>query len=310
VIIKGSALAESEMADYLFCRTEQDHTMVSDIQANFLDMRCHVQVSGADAADFLQGLITTNVVTLPEGQARPGALLTPQGKIMFDFLISREPQGFTLETDISQRDGLVRRLLMYRLRAAVEIVASPVVGTSVSLSELPGAVKDHRFALAGLELWRLAGQHGSATAPFYSDMRIAAGIVESGSDYALSDVFPHDVLMDLNGGVSFKKGCYVGQEVVSRMQHRSTARRRVVIVSSTTALPPSETQIMADGKPVGSLGSVSGNQGLAIVRIDKAGDAMHSGIAITAGDVVVSLALPQWSGLVFPTTSSPDEASA
>jgi tRNA-modifying protein YgfZ len=310
VILKGSTLAESDRADYLFYRTEQDHTMLSDIPANFLDMRSRVQVRGPDASGFLQGLITTNVDDLPDCVAKPGALLTPQGKIMFDFLISRDADGFVLETDVAQRDGLVRRLSMYRLRAAVEIVASPVVGTSVSLSELPGAVKDHRFALAGLSLWRLEGQHGSATAPFYTALRIAAGIAESGPDYALSDVFPHDALMDLNGGVSFKKGCYVGQEVVSRMQHRSTARRRVVIVSSTTDLPPSETQIMADGKPVGSLGSVSGKQGLAIVRIDRAGDAMHSGIAITAGDVVVSLALPQWSGLVFPTASAPDEASA
>ncbi len=284
--------------------------MVSDIPANFLDMRCCLQVCGPDAAGFLQGLITTDVESLPEGLAKPGALLTPQGKIMFDFLISRKADGFALETGMAQRDGLVRRLSLYRLRANVAIVASPMTGTSVFQCEIAGAVKDHRFAVAGQSLWRLEGRHGAESTPFYTALRISAGIAESGYDYALSDIFPHDALMDLNGSVSFKKGCYVGQEVVSRMQHRATARRRVVIVSCRSDLPPTGTPVMAGDKPVGSLGSVCGRQGLAIVRIDKAGDAMHSGQPILAGDVAVSLTLPQWSGLVFPTASSPDEASA
>lgn len=139
-------------------------------------------------------------------------------------------------------------------------------------------------------------------------MRIAHGIAISGLDFALQDAFPHDVLMDLNGGLSFKKGCYVGQEVVSRMQHRGTARRRVVTVSAATALPATGTEITAAGKPLGTLGSVSGGSGLAIVRIDRAGAAMAEGTPLLAGGAPVSLALPQWSGLVFP--ASADEASA
>jgi len=114
--------------------------------------------------------------------------------------------------------------------------------------------------------------------------------------------------MDINGGLSFRKGCYVGQEVVSRMQHRGTARRRVVIVKAETALPPSGTEITAAGKPVGTLGSVTGKTGLAIVRIDRAGEAMATGTPLLAGETSVAVELPAWTGLTFP--SSADEASA
>ena len=139
-------------------------------------------------------------------------------------------------------------------------------------------------------------------------LRIASGIVVSGADYVPQDAFPHDVLLDRNGGLSFKKGCYVGQEVVSRMQHRGTPRRRVVIVSAETALPPSGTTITANEKAIGALGTVQGRSALAIVRIDKAGEAMANEIPLLAGEVAVSVVLPEWTGLTFPTSA--DEASA
>src|SRR5690606_21630706 len=94
--------------------------------------------------------------------------------------------------------------------------------------------------------------------------------------------------------------CYVGQEVVSRMQHRGTARRRVVTVSSERPLPAAGSEIIAGGKAAGALGSVSGNQGLAIVRIDRVGDALAQGLPVTAGDVQVTLTLPAWTALTFP----------
>ena len=118
-------------------------------------------------------------------------------------------------------------------------------------------------------------------------------------DVELSDAFPHDLLMDLNAGVDFSKGCFVGQEVVSRMKHRKTARRRVAIVTGDAALPASGTSIEADGKPVGTLGTVEGKKALAIVRIDRVADALTEKLATTADGVAVSLALPEWSGLSF-----------
>ncbi|MBO9193651.1 folate-binding protein YgfZ [Rhizobium sp. 16-449-1b] len=276
--------------------------------AVFLKDRALIRVSGTEAQSFLQNLITTDIVSLDAAEARPGALLTPQGKILFDFMIWRDGDDFIIETDESQREALTKRLTMYKLRAAVALAAEGN-GVTVSWDDASSeGFRDSRFATAGIDVFRRPGEHGSDDVALYDALRAAHGVAVSGSDYALQDAFPHDVLMDLNGGLSFKKGCYVGQEVVSRMQHRGTARRRVVTVSSTEPLPASGTEITANGKPVGTLGSVSGHGGLAIVRIDRAGEAMSSGTPLLAGDVTVTVALPAWSALVFPAAS--DEASA
>lgn len=277
--------------------------------AVFLKDRSLITIGGAEAESFLQNLITTDISSLGADEARPGALLTPQGKILFDFMIWRDGEGFVIETDAAQREALLKRLTMYRLRAPVTLTLAAEDGVTVSWGENTGdGVKDSRFTKAGATLVRRAGHHGSDNATLYDALRIAHGVATSGPDYALQDAFPHDVLMDFNGGLSFKKGCYVGQEVVSRMQHRGTARRRVVTVSAGTALPASGTEITANGKLVGALGSVDGTSGLAIVRIDRAGEAMAAGISLLAGDVSVTLSLPAWSGLSFPTSA--DEASA
>src|SRR3546814_556869 len=107
--------------------------------------------------------------------------------------------------------------------------------------------------------------------------------------------------MDRNAVLSVSKGCYVGREFVSRMQHRGTARGRLVQVSADASLPESGTAITVAGKPVGALGTVSGGSGLAIVRIDRVGAALAAGQTVLAGDVPVDLTLPAWSGLSFPT---------
>ncbi|NNH59676.1 folate-binding protein YgfZ [Rhizobium laguerreae] len=279
--------------------------------AVFLKDRSLLFVSGADAQSFLQNLITTDISSLGPDEARPGALLTPQGKILFDFMIWQDGDGYMIETDAGQRDGLLKRLTMYKLRAAVTLAPSTEEGVTVCWGEdAEGSqgVRDSRFTKAGITLIRRPGKLGDGKEELYDALRISHGIVTSGSDFALQDAFPHDVLMDFNGGLSFRKGCYVGQEVVSRMQHRGTARRRVVTVSAATALPETGTEITAAGKPVGTLGSVEGGSGLAIVRIDRAGAAMAAGTPLLAGETPVSLALPAWSGLVFPATA--DEASA
>jgi folate-binding protein YgfZ len=267
-----------------------------------LSGRAFLRLSGEEAGAFLQGLITTDLSSLPEGETRPGALLTPQGKILFSFLISRDGKdAFLLETGDGERDALARRLTLYKLRAAVTI--APVEGGSVTVAWEPAdaeAPRDARFAAAGIAVSRRPGADGVDDPALYDALRIAAGLPEAGADYALSDAFPHDVLLDLSGGLSFRKGCYVGQEVVSRMQHRGTARRRPVIVTGDAALPPSGTELLAGGKPVGALGTVHGTEGLAIVRLDRAADAMRAGTPVMAADVPVTLALPGWTGLAFP----------
>lgn len=267
-----------------------------------LSGRAFLRLSGKDAESFLQALITTNLPDLPPGEIRPGALLTPQGKILFDFLIRRDgDDAFLIETTEDQRDSLLKRLTMYKLRAAVDLAV--VAGSDVTIAwdgAEADAARDVRFAKAGLDVSRRPGVGGSDDPALYDRLRISAGIPESGRDYALSDAFPHDIILDLAGGLSFRKGCYVGQEVVSRMQHRGTARRRPVIVKSEAALPATGTELLAGGKPIGALGSVSGTLGLAIVRIDRAADAINSGTPITADGASVTVELPAWTGLAFP----------
>lgn len=270
----------------------------------FLPDRAFVKIAGADAEHFLQNLITTDLGALAENELRPGALLTPQGKILFDFLISRDGDGFLIDIPADQMDAFIRRMTMYKLRSPVTIEALPVTGATVTWGESVDGVADHRFALAGTELRRQVGRAGDpADREGYDALRILHGVPESGADYALQDAFPHDVLFDKSGGVSFRKGCYVGQEVVSRMQHRSTARRRVVILSADASLPATGTEITVGGKPIGALGTVAGDRALAIVRIDKAGEAMTAGEPILAGDVPVTVTLPSWSGLTFPAAA-------
>ena len=230
--------------------------------AVFLRDRSFLRVTGAEAESFLHNLITTDLVSLGVDEARPGALLTPQGKILFDFMIWRDGSGFLLETDAVQKDGLLKRLTMYRLRAPVDFAATESEGVTVAWGEdTAESRRDSRFAKAGITLTRTPGQHGDDTETLYQTLRIGNGIAVSGLDFALQDAFPHDVLMDLNGGLGFRKGCYVGQEVVSRMQHRGTARRRVVIVTGSTDLPATGTELTAGGKPIGTLGSTDGHQG-------------------------------------------------
>ncbi|WP_429929854.1 YgfZ/GcvT domain-containing protein [Agrobacterium vitis] len=278
--------------------------------AVFLENRAFLKVAGAEAAHFLNNLLTADLGLIEPGQAAPCALLTPQGKILFDMLVYPLADGYLLEVSSDEQEALMRRLTLYKLRAAVTLTPAELGGVTVIWDTVPTetAFQDRRFAAAGETVWRVPGRVDTAEddTPLYTALRIMAGVAEAGLDYPLQDAYPHDVLLDLNGGVSFKKGCYVGQEVVSRMHHRKMARRRIAIVSADTALPATGTELRADGKPLGTLGTVLDNMGLAIVRIDRTGDAITNGTPILAGDQAVHLRLPAWTGLDFPATSDED----
>lgn len=282
-----------------------------------LSDRTLISVTGAEAEHFLQNILTTDLDALAEGEARPGALLTPQGKILFDFLISRDGSGgFRLDCRTEVADDFLRRLMLYKLRAKVEIgkqeqmlVAASWDSDSSASHDDSTVLRDARFKPPAAA-FRIYGPAISASGEVsaWHAYRIAGGVAESGSDYALGDAFPHDVLLDETGGVGFGKGCYVGQEVVSRMHHRGTARRRVLLVSAGTPLPAPGTEIVANGRSIGALGSVSGTKGLAIVRIDRVKDALDAGVTISAADVPLSLAIPAWAKFTFPQDAGAEEA--
>lgn len=269
-----------------------------------IDGRAAIGVNGAEAESFLQNLITADVAALPADTILAAALLTPQGKILFDFLVSRSDGGFWLDCRADTADDLLRRLTLYRLRAKVEFSLQNPIDVLASWqidSGGGGWRRDSRFA--DIEVFRRYGDSDlapDAGMAEWHELRIRHGVGESGTDYALADVFPHDVLLDQNGGVSFRKGCFVGQEVVSRMQHRGTARRRLLLAEGDGALPPTGTEITAGGRTIGALGSVAGIRGLALVRIDRAAAAMAGNLPILAGETPVRLSIPAWADFSFP----------
>ncbi len=277
----------------------------------FLDNRSLITVKGPEAAHFLHNLVTTDIAGLQPGVLTPGALLTPQGKILFDFLVSRSgDDAFRLDCMAAAASDFARRLMLYKLRSKVDLSVEEQAEASVSWDmEPPGgdSLRDSRFA--GVDVWRHYGApEGGDDAGAWTALRIAQGVAEAGVDYEEGDAFPHDAGLDQTGGVSFRKGCFVGQEVVSRMQHRGTARRRILTVSGDGALPAPGTPLEADGKPVGALGSVDGTSGLALARIDRVKSAMDAGTPIRAGDVTVTLALPPHVAYRFPETNEDSQA--
>src|SRR5438874_3208892 len=281
------------------------------MKSAFLPDRGVVKVAGEDARNFLNGLVTTDVDKLKPGLGRFGALLTPQGKIIVDFLITEAPAGhgggFLIDCPKALADGLATKLKFYKLRAKVTVEnLSEDLGVLAVWDGQPAAQPDLAFAdprngelgyrilipedlkqkvsdLIGAEL---------VDAAAYEAHRIALGVPRGGLDFMYSDAFPHETNMDRLSGVDFDKGCYVGQEVVSRMQHRGTARTRSVKVLLEDLSPELGVSVLAGDKPVGTMGSSAQGKGIALVRIDRVADALDAGLALTAGGLAVRLAEP------------------
>jgi folate-binding protein YgfZ len=283
-------------------------------QAAVLNSRGVVAVSGAEARQFLQGLITSDIDKAVPGQARNAALLTPQGKILCEFIVFVETADrFLLDTFAEAAPELEKRLMFYRLRAKVEIGAledHAVIALWGDESPEPpfqAAVADPRLPALG---WRaviakeeietaLSGCTVVGEAD-YQAHRIGLGVAEFGQDYGPGEVFPHEADLDQLAGVDFEKGCFIGQEVVSRMQHRGTARSRFVPVEIDGTAPDAGTRAEAGGKGVGTMGSAAGSRGLALLRLDRVGDALAEGMAITAGDAALRPSRPDWATFDWP----------
>ena len=134
----------------------------------------------------------------------------------------------------------------------------------------------------------------------YEAHRIALGVPRGGLDFIYGDAFPHETDMDQLAGVDFDKGCYVGQEVVSRMEHRGTARSRVVPVTLDDFAPDAGLPVMAGDKQVGITGSTAGDRGLAMLRLDRVADALAAGMPLTAGGVAIEPHKPAWAKFDWP----------
>jgi folate-binding protein YgfZ len=281
------------------------------MKAAFLPDRGVVKVSGEAARDFLNGLVTTDVTLLRPGLGGFGALLTPQGKIVVDFLITEAPSGhgggFLIDCPRALTQALADKLGFYKLRAKVGIEnLSDSLGVLAAWDGDFAVKPDLAFAdprnaalgwriLVPAELAQKAADLIGADlvdSAAYDAHRIAAGVPRGGLDFTYGDAFPHETNMDRLHGVDFDKGCYVGQEVVSRMQHRGTARTRTVRVVLEDFSPEPGTTVLAGDKAIGTMGSAAGHNGLALIRIDRAADALAAGLPLISGGLAIRLADP------------------
>jgi folate-binding protein YgfZ len=277
-----------------------------------LDDRGVVSVSGEDAGKLLQGIITNDMDLLDKQPAIHTALLTPQGKILFEFFVAKSGPGYLLDVARSQTADLIKRLTMYKLRAKVDIkdmsadyrVIALWGSAPASDGETSEAISFTDPRLEGLGLRVLAQAPSAdaiasatgateATAADYDAHRIALGIPEITKDYPPNDTFADEANLDALESVSFTKGCFIGQEVASRMEHRGTARTRAAIVESGTPLAPSG-KITAGAATIGTIGSAAGNRAIALARLDRADEAEAKGQPLTADGAAVTLRRPAY----------------
>ena len=262
--------------------------------------RAIVAVAGEDAEDFLNRLVTNSTLAMVPGEARYAALLSPQGKLLFDFLVVRRADAFWIDCGRDQTADLARRLAMFKLRAKV-VITDESAALAVAASwgdapaDAPGLVyRDPRHDGLG---WRivapleaLRGLEGGTDA--YQAHRVALGIPEGGIDFVYGDTFVHDANLDLLHGVDFDKGCYVGQEVVSRVHHRKSARKRVVKVHFYGDPAPPGAELMAGPLRIGAITSRVGHEALASARVDRLAEAEAASVPVTAHETLVAIALP------------------
>ena len=259
-----------------------------------LDGRAVVAVLGPETRKLLQGLLTADLGRLDRQAAVPAALLSPQGKILVEMLVVGHGDGVLLDVPAGELASLVKRLTLYKLRAKVEI-ADRTSDLAVVWCPAGDGFTDPRHPGLGRRAIVAASAAGSPADEAYDVRRIGLGIAEQGADYGATEVFPHEANLDQLGGVDFDKGCYVGQEVVSRIQHRGTARSRFVPVAADTGLPERGTPVTAGGRAIGAMGSHQGRNGLALIRLDRLADAVASGHRPEAAGSALTVIRPDWA---------------
>ncbi|HEY2836612.1 MAG TPA: hypothetical protein VGI89_08590 [Rhizomicrobium sp.] len=262
--------------------------------------RAVVALEGAGARGFLQGLVTNDLDRLAPGQGLYAALLTPQGKILFDFLIAEGDGAVLLDCAVETAEALVKRLSMYRLRAKIDIAIRPQLAVYAGLSGRPAeravTFADPRLAALGpRSIGAVAEMPDFLEGPAsYHAARLALGVPE-GSDFGSGEIFALDAGLEELGGVAFDKGCYVGQELTARMKHRGTAKKRILTVRADRALPPGE-KLMGGEVEIGDVLSIYGSEGFVLARLDRLErnrlDLAKASLRIA--NIPVTVAIPEW----------------
>jgi tRNA-modifying protein YgfZ len=282
-----------------------------------------VKVSGDTARSFLNGLFTTDLGKVAPGTPRYAALLTPQGKIIVDMIVAEadpaDGGGFFLDLPLPLVKTCVDRLNFYKLRAKVTVEdLSDMLGVMAvwggeAATDYGLVYPDPRLPVLGARVMlpphlaaEAAADLGATVVPAaeFEAHRIALGVPRGGLDFSYGDAFPHEADLDQLHGVDFGKGCYVGQEVVSRMEHRGLARTRIVPVAYEGFPPDAGAAVTAAEKPVGTFGSAAQGRALALLRLDRAADALAAGHDLVAGSVTLRLVKPDWARFAFPGEAS------
>jgi len=261
-----------------------------------LSARAVIAITGDESRSFLQRVITKGPEGLPKGGALFSALLTPQGKVLADFIVFDDGEGgLLIDAPFSEAEGLVKRFNLYRLRAKAEITLRDDLAVAAARGEGEAELKtvalaaapDPRNPALGLRAIVPAGGPGDE-ADAYHAARIKAGVPEFGADYGAGEVFSTDVNHDRLGGLDYKKGCFVGQEVASRMHRKGGVRKRTLrlgfdIAGPERGAPGRGAPVTAGETPLGELTSSAGGNALALIRTDRAAKALEAGEAILAG---------------------------
>ena len=298
------------------------------MKAALLPDRGVVKVTGNEARKLLNGLVTSDLGKVTPTRPAFAALLTPQGKIIADFIIvdgaGVAGDDFHLDCPRALAPALVERLKFYKLRAKVAIedisdaVAVMAFWNDGAVAAAATHYPDPRLPALGTRCISSSPPAQAAAAcgaelvdaTAYEAHRIALGVPAGGLDFIYGDAFPHEADMDQLAGVDFDKGCFVGQEVVSRMEHRGSARTRVVPVALGGAAPPPGAAVTADGKTVGVMGSSAGSRGLAALRLDRVAEALASGLRLRAQETELRLVKPAWARFAFPGEATPNAKAA
>jgi folate-binding protein YgfZ len=263
-----------------------------------------IELKGVDATPFLQRLITNSVLDIPAGESRYAALLTPQGKLLFDFFVVPLAQEAVYLVDClkEQASELMKRLNLHKMRANITIAdKSEVFGVAVVFGGSPPEgiegilYRDMRTKGMGQRVIAKRDalrQIANVSEAEYEAHRIAQGVPKGGADFVYGDTFVHEANLDLLNGVDFKKGCYVGQEVVARVEFRKSARKRIVKIRFDGPAPAQGTEIMAGEASIGRVGSTAGHEGLAMLRFDRLQDAQASGVQLKVGAGPIAVLLP------------------
>ena len=266
---------------------------MSEAALHALSGRALVRVDGAGAGEFLQDLLTADVVGLPGGTARPAALLTPQGRVLFDLVVAREGDALLLECDRDRRGDLLKKLKLYRMRLPVGIEEDGRAVMAAEGGDRDGH-RDARFAVRVVRFHRMDPPPASADADDWKRLRWQHGIAEGAEEIPPEKALPLEMRLELDGGIGFDKGCYIGQEVTARTRHRGLVKRSYVPVR-TDGPVEAPAQVLADGRDAGTLlsaigGDNGGMLGLASIRLEHLADGAPR---LEAGGRTVAPFLPE-----------------